>query len=133
MGWLILALALWLGPTVLPGLVLLTTWYWPEHGRWNRGVEVVPRRGRLIGGPWVGGQTLGWFRFYRDTRQWDRPDLVAHETWHTWQFLIPGFPLWYGLAFLWQWGKRGFDSEQWIAAYRANWFEAQARRKAGQE
>lgn len=132
MDWVILALALWLGPTIVPGLVLLFTVYRPESYSVSRtGVDTVVRRGRLIGGDWIGGQSFGWFRFYKNRTQRQRKDLVKHETRHTWQALIPGFPLWYGLGFVYQWAKRGF--RDWREAYRANWWEADARRAAGQE
>jgi hypothetical protein len=122
-------LYLWALPNTAIGLVLLCTLYFPERILWVDGaLEVVPLRRRLIGGPWVGGQTFGWVIFYRDIWAQMDVELARHERVHVRDGLIGGpfFLVAYVALFAWEWGKRGFRPSRWQEAYRANWFERRA-------
>jgi len=81
----------------------------------------------------TGAQTHGNLQWYRDERQWDREDLVKHETRHTHQEWIFGgilFPLLYGLSFVVNLIRFRFDT---VKAYEQIPFERDARRHEGQD
>lgn len=115
----------WSLPYALVGLFaawVFLTLRWVETGGWRAGALELVCRGPFA--RWMttrnwGAFTLGWTIFF-----WQAPyeTIQKHEHRHVDQALALG--VFYPLAYLVQLALRG---------YRANWFEADARRAAGQE
>jgi hypothetical protein len=136
--------SLWALPHTLIGVLLMLVPHY--HGVW---FPYVPRRVRrrglvlhfiagkiipegLSGGFVTGAQTHGNLQWYANEYQWDRGDLVKHETRHTHQEWIFGgvlYPLLYGLSFVVNLVRFKNVTE----AYKQIPFERDARRAAGQK
>jgi hypothetical protein len=133
---------IWSFPVIIAALLLML-WYRPQRIRWDRGcIEFVAGRKkdkkgrdrtRIWGKP--GGQCIGVpVIAYATEADWNAPPLKIHERRHCVQGLILGLlfgPLYGGHWLL----IRVFDTPDepanmpaWKRAYRAIWFEQDARR-----
>jgi hypothetical protein len=150
LGWLLGFL--WSLP-MLPVALLLMLYYKPRRVRWHKGCLeflasykrdkdgeiLVDDEGykitRIFGNP--GGQCLGVpVVGYADERCWDDPPLRIHERRHCVQGMILGIlfgPLYGGhwlLIRVFDVPDEPADMPAWKRAYRAIWFEEDARRHA---
>jgi hypothetical protein len=120
---------LWSLPHTLVGLLLVLV-YWPRRVRWSDGcLEFV---GCRVWGVSNGAQTHGVVVWHTDAQAWDNVPLRIHERVHVLQGFVGG-PF-YPVAYVLHWlvlfvaGKGEGFGPRWWRAYRAIWFEQQARR-----
>ena len=101
--WFIPGYILAMPQTLLLGLPFLF-WYLPKKFSVIDGTLCfVSSRKHLVGGPWVGAQTHGLFKIFRDEAQMDSDSLHVHENVHVVQAMQwgPFYALSYGLHFVW--------------------------------